>query len=98
MWPVCCCIQRQGRSMPKLTLVVERRTLEVFEIDRPVIRIGRDAGLDVVIDNVAVSRRQAEIRLKGMQWCVQDLDSRNGTLLNGRRLTGLEELKRGDEI
>ena len=84
--------------MPKLTLVVERRALKVYDIDRPVIRIGRDAWLDIVIDNVAVSRRQAEIRLEDTQWFVRDLDSRNGTLLNGRRLEGLEPLKRGDEI
>ena len=84
--------------MPKLTLVLERRALKVYEIDRPVIRIGRQPELDIVIDNVAVSRQQAEIRLQGMQWCVRDLDSRNGTLLNGRKLTGLEPLERGDEI
>lgn len=84
--------------MPKLTLVVERRAVKVYEIDRPVIRIGRQTELDIVIDNVAVSRHQAEIRLQGMRWFVRDLDSRNGTLLNGRKLEGLEPLERGDEI
>src|SRR5215510_10098626 len=99
MWPTCCSIRRWGETlMPKLTLVVERRALQVYEIDRPVIRIGRQTDLDIVIDNVAVSRLQAEICLQGMQWCVRDLDSRNGTLLNGRQLTGLEPLERGDEI
>jgi pSer/pThr/pTyr-binding forkhead associated (FHA) protein len=84
--------------MPKLTLVVERTALKVYDIDRPVIQIGRGMGLDVVIDNVAVSRHQAEIRLQDRQWFVRDLDSGNGTLLNGRRLAGQEPLKRGDEI
>ena len=40
-------------------------------------------GLEVVIDNVAVSRHQAEIRLQDKQWFVRDLGSGNGTLLNG---------------
>ena len=84
--------------MPKLTLVVERRALKVYDIDRPVIRIGRETGMDVVIDNVAVSRHQMEIRREATQWVVQDLDSGNGTFLNGRRLGGREPLKRGDEI
>ena len=84
--------------MPKLTLVVERRALKVYDIDRPVIRIGREVGLDVVIDNVSVSRRQMEIGLQDGQWVVRDLDSGNGTFLNGRRLGGSETLKRGDEI
>ena len=87
--------------MPKLTLVVERTALKVYDIDHvdhPVIRVGREMGLEVVIDNVAVSRFQAEIRLQDSQWFVRDLGSGNGTLLNGRRLTDVAPLKRGDEI
>jgi len=84
--------------MPKLTLVVERTAQKVYDIDRPVIRIGREIGQDVVIDNVAVSRHHAEIRLLDQQWFVRDLDSGNGTLLNGRRFAGLAPIKRGDEI
>jgi hypothetical protein len=75
--------------MPKLTLVVERTALKVYDIDHiehPVIRVGREMGLEVVIDNVAVSRHQAEIRLQDALWFVRDLDSGNGTFLNGRRL------------
>jgi pSer/pThr/pTyr-binding forkhead associated (FHA) protein len=84
--------------MPKLTLIIERTAQKVYDIDRPVIRIGREMGLDVVIDNVAVSRHHAEIRLLDKQWFVRDLDSGNGTLLNGRRFSGLAPIKRGDEI
>src|SRR5438876_542159 len=84
--------------MPKLTLVVERTALQVYDIDHPIIRVGREMGLEVVIDNVAVSRHQAEIRLQDKQWFVRDLGSGNGTLLNGRRLAGMVPLKRGDEI
>lgn len=84
--------------MPKLTLVVERTALKVYDIDSPVIRVGREMGLEVVIDNVAVSRHQAEIRLQDVLWFVRDLDSGNGTFLNGRRLAGAAPLKRGDEI
>ena len=87
--------------MPKLTLVVERTAQKVFDfhhVDHPVIRVGREMGLEVVIDNVAVSRYQAEIRLQDDQWFVRDLNSGNGTLLNGRRLAGMAPIKRGDEI
>ncbi|PYN36820.1 MAG: hypothetical protein DME01_07550 [Candidatus Rokuibacteriota bacterium] len=84
--------------MPKLTLVVERTAQKVYDIDGPVIRVGREMGLEVVIDNVAVSRHQAEIRFQDTQWFVRDLGSGNGTLLNGRQLAGLAPIKRGDEI
>jgi len=88
---------RRGQ-MPKLTLVVERTALKVYNLDLPIIRIGREMGLEVVIDNVAVSRHQAEIRLQDQQWFVRDLGSGNGTLLNGRALAGMAPIKRGDEI
>ena len=84
--------------MLKLTLVVERTTLKVYNIDQPVIRIGRQMGLEVVIDNAAVSHHQAEMRLQDMQWFVRDLSSENGTLLNGQPLEGMMQLRRGDEI
>jgi predicted component of type VI protein secretion system len=88
---------REGQ-MPKLALVVERTALRVYDIDQPVIRVGREMGLEVVIDNVAVSRHQAEIRLQEEQWFVRDLGSGNGTMLNGRALSGMVPIKRGDEI
>lgn len=87
--------------MPKLTLMVERTALKVYNIDQiehPIIRVGRETGLEVVIDNVAVSRHQAELRLQDALWFVRDLDSGNGTFLNGRKLAGSAPLKRGDEI
>jgi predicted component of type VI protein secretion system len=85
-------------QMPKLTLVVERTAQKVYDFDGPIIRVGREMGLEVVIDNAAVSRYQAEIRRQDAQWFVRDLNSGNGTLLNGRRLDGLSPIKRGDEI
>jgi predicted component of type VI protein secretion system len=84
--------------MPKLTLVVERTAQKVYDFDCPIIRVGREMGLEVVIDNAAVSRHQAEIRRQDAQWFVRDLNSGNGTLLNGRRLDGLSPINRGDEI
>ncbi|HEV8307824.1 MAG TPA: FHA domain-containing protein [Methylomirabilota bacterium] len=84
--------------MPKLTLVLDRKPVQVYDIDQPVIRIGRGESMDVVIDNVSVSRRQAELRQEGGSWTVRDLGSSNGTFLNGQRLAGEQALRPGDEI
>lgn len=85
--------------MPKLTLVIERTPVEVYEMNRPVIQIGRVEGMEIVIDNVSVSRQQAEIRQERKGWSVRDLGSSNGTFLNGERLTQEPRmLKPGDEI
>jgi hypothetical protein len=84
--------------MPKLTLILDRKTLKVYDLDQPVIRIGRIAEMDVVIDNVSVSRRQAEIQQADDGWVVRDIGSSNGTFVNGERLTGDRPLRPGDEI
>ncbi len=84
--------------MPKLSLVLERTPIQVYELSRPVIQIGRAEGMEIVIDNVSVSRQQAEIRQEGRYWTVRDLGSSNGTYLNGQRLESPQRLKPGDEI
>lgn len=84
--------------MPKLTLVLDRKPVQVYDLDQPVIRIGRGQGMEILIDNVSVSRRQAEIRKEGAAWTIRDLGSSNGTFVNGERLTGDRALQPGDEI
>jgi len=84
--------------MPKLTLMLDRKTVQVYDLERPVIRVGRIAEMDIVIDNVSVSRRQAEIQREGDGWIVRDIGSSNGTFVNGERLNGDRKLQAGDEI
>jgi pSer/pThr/pTyr-binding forkhead associated (FHA) protein len=84
--------------MPKLTLVMGRTPIQVFELSQPIIQIGRGEGMELVIDNISVSRRQCEIRDEGRYWKLRDLESSNGTFLNGVRLAESQRLKPGDEI
>jgi len=84
--------------MPKLTLMLDRRTLQVYNLDGPVIRVGRAREMDIVIDNVSVSRQQAEIRKVGADWVIRDIGSSNGTFVNGGRVTTDRSLVAGDEI
>jgi pSer/pThr/pTyr-binding forkhead associated (FHA) protein/S1-C subfamily serine protease len=53
------------------------------------VRIGRETGSTILFSGDAakvVSTRHAEIRFEGGGWVVTDLNSRNGTYLNGRRI------------
>jgi hypothetical protein len=84
--------------MPKLTLLLGRRTLHVYDFKQASITIGRDEQADVRIDNPSVSRRHAEIRLGDGGWVVEDLGSSNGTFLRGNRLQGPQPIGLGDEI
>ena len=50
------------------------------------VRIGRDPGCDLRINDQGVSRVHAEIFRAGGQWFVRDLGSSNGTFLDGARV------------
>jgi pSer/pThr/pTyr-binding forkhead associated (FHA) protein len=51
------------------------------------LRVGRDLGNDLVIDDPQVSRRHLEVTRAGDGWwLLRDLGSWNGTFLNGRRV------------
>jgi len=58
---------------------------------------GRHADCDIRINNEGISRRHAEIVVTPDGLLVRDLDSSNGTFVNGERVTE-KELKVGDEI
>lgn len=49
--------------------------------------LGREATCDVPVRDQGVSRRHAELRADGARLRVADLGSRNGTWLNGQRVT-----------
>ena len=63
------------------------------------LTIGRGPENDLTIDHASVSRRHAEIR-RGAAGAhrVVDLDSLNGTFMNGQRLTCERELYHADEL
>lgn len=58
---------------------------KVWENDS-LLRSGRLGTLEIVLDDSSVSRRHAEVRNLENGWWVRDLDSTNGTYVNGVRL------------
>jgi DNA-binding winged helix-turn-helix (wHTH) protein len=60
--------------------------------------IGREAEVDVCIASEWVSRRHARLQVDGDHAVLEDLGSKNGTLVNGARLSGPVRLHDGDEI
>ena len=60
--------------------------------------IGRDPDVAVHIDHSEISRRHARVLVNGDGAVVEDLQSRNGTFLNGKRVESPTALHDGDVL
>ena len=62
------------------------RAGEIVELATEPLTFGRRAGNDVVLGDEKVSGQHATLTLEDGQWVLRDLDSTNGTLMDGRRI------------
>ncbi|MCE2470534.1 MAG: FHA domain-containing protein [Anaerolineae bacterium] len=67
-------------------------------VDSPEMVLGRDDGCDIVIPVRQISRQHVKIMMEGGACVIEDMRSKNGTWVNGYRLTGMRQLEDGDEI
>ncbi len=65
---------------------------------RPVTSIGRASSNTIVLDDSYASSEHALITKRGQQWWLEDLDSRNGLLLNELPLQEAAVVSMGDVI
>ncbi len=74
--------------------------IESYPLDKPTVAVGRSTGNDIALDTTAVSRYHISISLRGDQVILEDLDSVNGTYVDGVRLPGSQPyvLRDGEEI
>ena len=84
--------------MPKMSLLLGRKTMRVFDLDQTSIVVGRGEDADILIDNPSMSRRHAEFRQESDGWVVQDLGSSNGTFIGEERLEGPRAVQEGTEV
>ncbi len=84
--------------MAIITLVFGRDILGTYDVAKDKMIIGRADDCEIVIDNLAVSRHHAIIEKEEGVFTINDLDSNNGTFLNGQRITEPTTLSFGDEI
>ncbi|MCA9214911.1 MAG: SpoIIE family protein phosphatase [Planctomycetales bacterium] len=60
--------------------------------------LGRHPDCDIVVDAGAVSRQHARLFREGPKFFVEDMQSRNGTYVNGRMIYDRHGLSDGDQI
>jgi len=70
---------------------------EVFPLNQPVVNIGRRAENHLVLEDLRVSRKHAQIRKIQGQYVLFDLKSTGGTFVNGKRISQYT-LRTGDVI
>ncbi|WP_432829014.1 FHA domain-containing protein [Dactylosporangium sp. CA-092794] len=79
-------------SSDQQTVTRELTVLQVTSGDKQAIvrpddtvTIGRDAANDLMVEGNLISRRHAEVIYSDDSWFLRDLDSRNGTFVNGEK-------------
>ena len=73
--------------MPRLVLLTEGFTGRSFELKAERSTVGRLEDNNFQIPAPSVSSHHCEIQLKGSEVVVKDLDSTNGTFINGEQIT-----------
>ena len=60
--------------------------------------LGRDVNNAIVVDDQFASSEHAVLTFRGRTWYVEDLESTNGTFVNGSPVDGVAPLGYGDEL
>ena len=60
--------------------------------------LGRDVNNAIVVDDQFASAQHAVLTFRGRTWYVEDLNSTNGTFVNGQPVDGVVPIGYGDEI
>ncbi len=87
----------QNPSIAQAYLEFEDRREKIL-LKADLIRVGSNSDCNIVLNDPAVSRRQAIFRKMGSFWLVQDLGSTNGAWVKGARIDRPTRLNAGDRI
>ncbi len=72
--------------MPSLFVIRGNDQGTRFELEEPILRLGRDKSSVIHIHDTEVSRHHAEFRRTHREYTISDLNSSNGTFVNGKRV------------
>ena len=84
--------------MPLLQVVQGLVIGQQYHLKADKIILGRHPACEIVLDVGAVSRQHAQITREGENFFVEDLKSRNGTLVNDALIEGRRQLAHRDEV
>jgi hypothetical protein len=90
----------EGVPAPRAVFWLSAPPLQPYRLDpaKDELTLGRAQGCDFVFPLPGISRVHARLRREPEGWLLEDAGSRNGTRLNGKRLTEPELLGEGDIV
>lgn len=71
-------------------VTLDNKVVQKKPVDKDTLSIGREGDNDIHINNLAISRHHAEVSIDGGKFFIKDLDSSNGTFLNGVKINYAE--------
>jgi pSer/pThr/pTyr-binding forkhead associated (FHA) protein len=83
--------------MPKLVVTSEEMKGRTFELFEEKVCVGRLPDNGIRLEDKAISSHHAELQRKGEDYLVRDLNSTNGTRVNGQRVIE-QRLTHGDIV
>lgn len=83
---------------PKLMFVGEPFDGRTYEFEMEKTTVGRSSQSNLCLQDASVSGRHCEILVHGAEVIIRDLDSSNGTYVNGARVNGQAQVKNGQMI
>jgi len=83
--------------MPKMIVSIDGVVIKEVQLTKDRTSLGRRPYNDIVIDNLAISGEHAVLQMTGTDVFVEDLNSTNGTYLNGKAVKK-QQLSNGDTI
>jgi FHA domain len=92
---------RKGEEGKEVHWVISAETGPLSGLSYPVLKpitLGRALECDLAVVTPHVSRQHARLDVENGQLFVEDLGSSNGTMINGKRSSGRQQLRHDDEL
>lgn len=86
------------QEFPAIVILSGELASQNWILDQDEMILGRDDSADIVVPDRKISRQHVAFKHIGDKYIIEDLNSRNGTWVNGNRLEGAMQLSDGDEI
>ncbi len=91
-------LDTEERKRPCVTVLTGTASGQLFKLPRGNTVLGRASNVEIRLADEGVSRHHAKLWVETDKIMLEDLESRNGTFVNGCRITTPTPLRDGDKI